>query len=422
MSTVAPAQAESSLRSDAGLGIVGAVVGTGFSGIASILIARELGVTGRGRWAVISSLALIVSTLASSGLPVAVAYGGARLRGLDRIKLVQAALIAGLALAFLAGLIYLGLAAIVRPPAPTVAVIAALLIPAATVCYTILHALTLTVGSMRAYAVAQVLAAVTTLLAIVGLALTSGLTVLLVVIVSAMAQLVAAGTCLVALIRRRALGSRLVVKGVSTVAGVLRPHLLYALITFGTLSLTQIVQRFDVLLVNGYRGPRSAGLYAVAGQLTDLMLVVPGALGFVMFRRGARESSQHLADLKQVLLWTAAFGVGACVLALLLANWAIPLVFGAAYRGAVAPLRWLLPGVLAFSVQSVLSNYLAGRGRPRIVLVAWLLGAVFGIVADLFVIPADGIVGAAVVSSLSYVLVTSLHVRALLSLRRGATA
>jgi O-antigen/teichoic acid export membrane protein len=109
------------------------------------------------------------------------------------------------------------------------------------------------------------------------------------------------------------------------------------------------------------------------------------------------------------------------VFALAVAGWIVPLVFSSGYRGSVLPLRLLLPGTVAFSLQSVLSQYLAGRGRPRLVLVAWTAGAVLGIGADLFVIPAYGIAGAAVVSSLSYLLVTALHLAALRSVRPGGS-
>jgi O-antigen/teichoic acid export membrane protein len=73
-------------------------------------------------------------------------------------------------------------------------------------------------------------------------------------------------------------------------------------------------------------------------------------------------------------------------------------------------------------LQSVISNYVASRGRPRAVLVAWTASAVFGIAADLWAIPQFGIAGAAAVSSLSYLLVLLLHVQALLALRPSAGA
>ena len=58
-----------------------------------------------------------------------------------------------------------------------------------------------------------------------------------------------------------------------------------------------MVQRVDVLLVNGYEGSHAAGLYAVAVQFADLLLVVPAALGLVVFRRGASAPRRRLAGL-----------------------------------------------------------------------------------------------------------------------------
>ena len=423
MSVAAQSRREGSLVSDAMLGAVGSVLSTGLSGIASIVIARELGVTGRGRWAVISSLAVLVATIASSGLPIAAAYASAQARESERARTVQAALTLAAVLALVAGASYLVVAAIIHPPAPSAAVIAALVIPITSVCYTVALRVALTIASMRWYAAAQISASLVTLLAVIALGATTHLTVLMVVITSAGGQVAGAVISLAALRRHRALRRWLVIRATSA-ARMLRPYLSYALITFATLSLTQIVQRFDVLLVNGFRGPHAAGLYSVAVSFTDLLLVVPGALGFVMFRRGARSTPAHFSEALVVLRWTGAFALGASLVVLIVANRLVPLIFGSAYHGSIGPLRWLLPGTIAFSLQSVLSNYLASRGRPRIVLVAWLTGAVIGIGADLFVIPAYGIAGAAVVSSASYLVVTGMHVQALRSIRppSGASA
>jgi O-antigen/teichoic acid export membrane protein len=398
------------------LGALGSVLGTGLSGIASIVIARDLGVAGRGRWAVIASLAVLVATIASSGLPIAAAYASAQARVGERARTVQAALTLALVLALAAGFGYLVAAAIIRPPAPLAAVVTACAIPFTSVCYTVALRVTLTTAPMRWYAAAQVVASLVTLLAVIALGASTRLTVLMVVITSAAGQVLGTAVSLTALKRYGAPGRWLLIRATSA-ARMLRPYLAYALITFTILSLTQIVQRFDVLLVNGFRGPRAAGLYSVAVSFTDLLLVVPGALGFVMFRRGARSEPAHFSEALAVLRWAAAFALLASLVVLILANRLVPLIFGSAYDGSVEPLRWLLPGTFAFSLQSVLSNYLASRGRPRIVLVAWLTGAVIGIGADLFVIPAYGIAGAAIVSSASYLVVTGMHVRALRSIR-----
>jgi O-antigen/teichoic acid export membrane protein len=406
-----------SLLSDSTLSMVGAVGGTLLSGIASILIARGLGVTARGRWAVISSLAVVVATIAATGLPAASAYAAARLRGADREGLVRSALTATAASAALAAVAYLVAAVIVRPPASSTAVALGCAIPLASVAYAVTHQLTLTIASMRWFALAQVVGAAISLIAVVALDVAGVLTVLSVVAVSAGGAAVGTAICLQALRRHRAFGPDRPLVAPVIAAQTLRPYVAYAMVTFAVLSLTTIVQRVDVLLVNGFKGPHAAGLYAVAEQLTDLMLVVPAALGLVMFRRGARSVPNHYADAVSVLRWMGIFAIVAAVFALAIAGWIIPFVLGSHYRGSVDPLRLLLLGTVAFSLQSVLSQYLAGRGRPRIVLIAWGIGAVVGVAADLVVIPRYGIDGAAVVSSFSYLIVTGLHVRAMRSLR-----
>ncbi|MHB8656956.1 MAG: oligosaccharide flippase family protein [Solirubrobacteraceae bacterium] len=421
MSVGARGDHEPSLFSDAAVSTLGSLGGTGISGISSILIARGLGVTARGRWAVISSLAVVVATIAATGLPTAAAYAAARLDAGDRQRLVQSALTGAVALGIFAAIAYLAAAAVIRPPVATVAVLVACAIPLAVVWYSVAHQLTLTVASMRWFAAAQVVSAMATLSAVVILYASGALTVLAVTVVSASSTFIGAGVCLVGLRRARNQRASIFTAPVAAIR-VLRPYLAYAMVTFATLSLTQIVQRIDVLLVNGYKGPHSAGLYSVAVQITDLMLVVPAALGLVIFRRSARSTATHHPDALLALRWTGIFGVAAALFAAAIAAWVIPIVFGSGYRGSVEPLRLLLPGTIAFSMQSVLSQYLAGRGRPRIVLVAWLVGAIVGIGADLIVIPAYGITGAAIVSSASYVIVTGLHFHALRGLRVSAGA
>jgi O-antigen/teichoic acid export membrane protein len=406
----------SSLLSDATLGTLGAVGGTVISGIASIIIARGLGVTARGRWAVISSLAVLIATIASVGFPAAAAYAAARVQSAARPQIIRSSLTGAGVLGMLAALVYLAVAAVIRPPASSLAVGLGCVIPLATLWYAVAHQLTLTVASMRSFAWAQLINAVVTLVAVLALSAANSLTVFSVVLVSAGGSLTGAAVSVAAL-RGGGELARSWVSRPALALRVMRPYLPYALVTFATLSLTQVVQRVDVLLVNGFKGPHAAGLYAVAAQITDLMLVVPAALGLVVFRRGARSVPAHYEDALIVLRWTGAFAVAAAVFALVIAPWIVLLVFGSGYHGSVAPLRLLLPGTVAFSLQSVLSQYLAGRGRPRVVLVAWTVGAIVGVGADVFVIPTYGIDGAAVVSSASYALVTGLHFKALRAAR-----
>jgi len=88
--------------------------------------------------------------------------------------------------------------------------------------------------------------------------------------------------------------------------------------------------------------------------------------------------------------------------AFLLGPWLVEVVYGAGFAGAGVALRWILPGVVAYSVVAVLSRYLTGRGRPGLTTAIMLVGLAVNIVANVLLIPAAGISGAAASSSISY--------------------
>ena len=63
-----------------------------------------------------------------------------------------------------------------------------------------------------------------------------------------------------------------------------------------------------------------------------------------------------------------------CLVAAAVAPWLLPLVFGPQYSRAAAALWGLLPSVLAYSIVSVLSQYLVARHYPWTVVLAWVAG------------------------------------------------
>ncbi len=83
-------------------------------------------------------------------------------------------------------------------------------------------------------------------------------------------------------------------------------------------------------------------------------------------------------------------------------------VYGAQFADAGVALRLILPGIVAYSVVAVLSRYITGRGRPGTGTLILVAGLALNIAANLVLIPAYGIRGAAAASSLSYVVTAAL--------------
>ncbi len=99
------------------------------------------------------------------------------------------------------------------------------------------------------------------------------------------------------------------------------------------------------------------------------------------------------------VLWSTL--VGALVMAAS-AGLMLPLVFGPAFRGSVAPLLWLLPGVTFFSLTMVLAGHIGGIGKPYLNLIVATFSLIVVVPATLLLVPRFGIAGAAVANGTSY--------------------
>jgi O-antigen/teichoic acid export membrane protein len=82
------------------------------------------------------------------------------------------------------------------------------------------------------------------------------------------------------------------------------------------------------------------------------------------------------------------------------------MLFGEAYDKSSDILKMLLPGIILFSVDRILSNDLAGRGKPELNMYTSIFTVVSNIVLNFLLIPKIGIAGSAISTSVTYSLST----------------
>lgn len=177
---------------------------------------------------------------------------------------------------------------------------------------------------------------------------------------------------------------------------------------------TFFTYRLDVFVVNYFFNPTQVGIYAVGVAVSESLWQIPQAVAVALFPRTARTAQENAAAftcliLRQVLLISC---VSAAVIALA-SPLAIPLVFGARFAGAVAVILWLLPGTVALSMAKVSSADLGGRGKTGYASFFGVACFVVTVVLDLALIPRWGIQGAAVASSVAYMVMGILFLAAL---------
>jgi O-antigen/teichoic acid export membrane protein len=105
------------------------------------------------------------------------------------------------------------------------------------------------------------------------------------------------------------------------------------------------------------------------------------------------------------------------VLLLLVSPFFIPFIFGIDFIDAVYPFIILLPGVIIFTLTTILAAYFAGINRQDINLKISFFCFFTIFIGDLILVPKYGMEGAAVASCIGYILsgVSSLYVFSKLS-------
>ncbi|MEU6372892.1 polysaccharide biosynthesis C-terminal domain-containing protein [Streptomyces sp. NPDC046909] len=171
--------------------------------------------------------------------------------------------------------------------------------------------------------------------------------------------------------------------------------------------------RLDFLVVGALSAPAVLGVYAVASKFAELMRLPAVAMHYVLYPRFARDGPRLAGQEVRRMLPRALALTAALVPPLLgAAVFALPQLYGPAFRDAVLPACILLGGLAFEGATAVCTAYLFGVGRPGLTSCAMGAGVAVTVVLDLLLIPRFGAVGAAVASSAAY-LVTAVVLVAL---------
>lgn len=371
-----------------------------------IVLANLLGPSAKGRFTLVLLLSQLIAMVVAWGQDSALGVVAGRSREDARAGFANAvwwALIAGGITVLLVGWAY-GLPTDVRPRGPLAQVIpnlsanqflyAALAIPGELFFALGLYAL---LGRRRiaAYNGIRLLRRLTLLLLIVGAAAVARLS-LGVAVACNLAALVVTAVAIAWTARRDQTAS---LRGSRT--------LLAEELRFGTRvlpgSLAERLQfRSDAFLLNALVGVRATGIYSVTAGLAETLWYIPNALGTVMFSRAVDPGEDAAGTAVRLTRITVAITALLAVPAFLLGPRMVALLYGRPFADAGVALRWILPGIVAYSVVAVLSRYVVGRGHPGTATLVMVGGLAVNITSNLLLIPVLGIRGAAASSSISY--------------------
>jgi len=169
--------------------------------------------------------------------------------------------------------------------------------------------------------------------------------------------------------------------------------------------------RLDMFLVAIFLGPAAVGYYSISVGIAEKLWMLPGSIATVLFPRISSLKDVQANNLTPRVARHTFFII--FVVSLIFALLAKPLIkffFGSAFLSSVMPLLILLPGIVALGGAKTLTADLAGRGKPQFGAYSSFVSLAVNIPLNLWLIPRWGISGAAFASSVAYILATLIVV------------
>ena len=393
------------LRTDVFLTFGAKVVVLALNSVATIVVARALGPSGRGVFYVALGLTLILSQLGTIGLGVANAYVAAQARATARrltwISLLAAAGVGSVLI--LAGVAVRELFPDALPNLSTTEISLALAAVPASLAAVYLQAILLGLGRMIPYNAVEVAQALGTLAGLVigfellGFGPAGGLAVMV------GGFYFAAGAYAAILLVVSPPSAR-----EEASVGLLRRMVVFSLKTYVASLSMFLLLRLDTLLVNAYLGKEQAGYYSAATAIADALMVLPIVIGLNLLPRVARDGGWK--PTAEIFSGVALLYGLVCLVSVPLARPGIELLFGTDFQPAVSLYYWLAPGVFCLGMISILAHHFAGRGMPLSAVLIWLPGLAVNIALNVAFLDSQGTYVASLASSIGYAVVLMLAV------------
>ena len=164
--------------------------------------------------------------------------------------------------------------------------------------------------------------------------------------------------------------------------------------------------RVDIFMINYFLGTDQAGIYSISVLLSELLQKLANTSGTVIFPKiaGEKKIEKGKQLSLRVVLFVLVVGVAFASILYLFGERIIVFLYTEQFAPAAQPLYWLLPGTVIMAMGKIFLFSLWGRGFPKITMIVPLSAFFLNIILNLWLIPRLGLVGAAISTSLCYVL------------------
>jgi O-antigen/teichoic acid export membrane protein len=168
----------------------------------------------------------------------------------------------------------------------------------------------------------------------------------------------------------------------------------------------QLNYRVDILLLQELSTMKEVGYYSLGVAISDKLWQLPSAIGLVVMSRSANVEDTGRLDRDVAKLVRVSFLIVllSAVVLWVIIPYLLPLFYGIKFAPSIGVVRLMLPGIIMFVIVRILSGRFAGSGQPKLLIGLFVPVLLVNIILNLFWIPAYGSLGAAMATNVSYTL------------------
>ncbi len=168
-----------------------------------------------------------------------------------------------------------------------------------------------------------------------------------------------------------------------------------------------VILQSDVLMIRYFKGDFETGIYSIAVALGFLLISIPQSTGRALFPYIAKLEHRENGDGTDTAIAycrvTFLITLAATFVAIILAPFMISLVYGDAYSNSAIPFIILALAIAFSGYVYVLDAQLYARGQVWVATICAVFAASLNIGLNLYLIPEYGSIGAAMSSFISYI-------------------
>lgn len=180
------------------------------------------------------------------------------------------------------------------------------------------------------------------------------------------------------------------------------PFFRYGIKVYLILIFNFLNYKLDIFLVKYFLTASDVSYYQIAASIAQRFWYIPNAMSALLFptlmamNKGTSKFTARLCRNNLFLM------VPLAILALFIIHPAVILLYGKEYEAVAYALYSILWGITIFPIYKFLASYFASKKKLGIGIFASTIGLIINVIANIFLIPRLGIIGAGIATSISY--------------------